>query len=348
MTVEAVLDRVLEGPELAQARARVARGGGIRIGGVWGSSSALIAAALGRLTRRPVLLVRTHLEEADESADDVETLTGAPALLLPAWEVDIGTEHLSDEVSGERLRLCDLYSGSTGFQPVPARVENPCPPVLVASVMALLQPVPSREAMEKGRLALRKGGEMDPDRLAAWLVDGGYEHVEQVDQQGEFARRGGILDVFAPGADRAVRVEFFGERIESIRLFDLDTQRSTEEMDGCDILAASAGRGAAAGQTTSFLSYLPKDTLICVVNPAEAAEVARDLYRRSSEASEEAKPSPEGEGDFELPVHREPSVVSMRDPEEVLAGMAKFTRVEMHAFVPGAGVDVVNQGIRPE
>ncbi len=384
MTPEGVFDRVLQAPELHQAAGRIARAWTVRLGGVWGSSAALVAAALGKIARRPVLLLRTHLEEADESADDVETLTGSPAALLPAWEVDIGTEHLSDEVWGERLRLCDLYSGGgAGFQPAPARVgespaqaENPVHrqayPVLVASAMALLQPVPSPEALARGKLSLRKGGQMDPDKLAVWLVEGGYEPVEQVDQQGEFARRGGIVDIFAPGAERAVRVEFFGETVESLRFFDLDTQRSTEETDACDVLPAGAGgRDVRPDQAASFAAYLPRDTIVCVVNPGETAQVARELYQRASEAGDEHDVAEEGKrserltdvpraqgagpaeapagapgDDFELPVRRVPSVVSMLDPERVWGELARFPRVEMHAFVPGAGKDVTNLGIR--
>jgi transcription-repair coupling factor (superfamily II helicase) len=368
MTEQRVFERAVKAPELLQAAARIARGQSVRLGNVWGSSAALAAAALGRMTQRPVLLVRTHLEEADESADDVETLSGTPALLLPAWEIDIGTEHRSEEVGGERLKLCDLLAGAKTSSPgaLPGRAiartlsasqRSPggraTQPFVVASVISLLQPVPAPAALEKGRLPLRKGGTLDPQRLAAWLVDAGYEPAEQVDAQGEFARRGGIVDIFPPGADRAIRLEFFGDQIESIRFFDLDTQRSTDEIDGCDVLSATAGRGDSTQETTNFATYLPKDTLVCMVNPGEVAETARQIYRRASETTEDEQQNQRDEeaseiiaSDFALPLRRKAAATSLLDPEGVLGALGDFPRVELHPFVPGAGADVINLGIR--
>ena len=92
--------------------------------------------------------------------------------------MDIGTEHINDEVAGERLHLCNLLAHPP--QSRPEQVE-----FIVAPVMSLLQPVPSRQTLAESRLALSKGGQMEIEALSEWLVDSGFEHVEQVDRHHE-------------------------------------------------------------------------------------------------------------------------------------------------------------------
>ncbi|NBB94579.1 MAG: transcription-repair coupling factor [Planctomycetes bacterium] len=115
--------------------------------------------------------------------------------------------------------------------------------------MALLQPVPTPSALAAGRLRVERGDTWELDALLSWLVDAGYDAVEQVDAVGQFARRGGIVDVFPPdgldarhGTGRAMRIEFFGDEIDSIRRFDLDSQRSVEQIDAVELTAMTMGR----------------------------------------------------------------------------------------------------------
>ncbi|MGC9454447.1 MAG: transcription-repair coupling factor [Phycisphaerae bacterium] len=311
-----MFERALNNETLRTAVERLATGRRLRIGGVWGSAAPMAAAALGRLRDAPVLLVARHLDDADDLADDVEVLTGRSAQLLPAWEVDVGGEHVNDEVTGERLRVCNLLARE------PERRDEPAD-VIVAPIMALLQPVPSPESLAEGRLTLRAGAELDPDALTARLVDAGFEQVEQVEQQSDFARRGGIVDVFPPGATQAVRVEFFGDEIESVRLFDLDTQRSTVEVQDYDLLARPAD---ANGFDAMLTDYLPSETIVCVVEPEEVFSLAEEMHRRIRDD------------------HREDHI-GMFEPSDVSDRLRRFAGVEMHTFPPH-GDDVINLGIR--
>jgi transcription-repair coupling factor (superfamily II helicase) len=322
-----MFEAVLKNELVARASRQVARGSTLRISGIWGSSAPLVAAALSSLTGRAVLYVAAHLDDADAAADDYEVFTGRPAELFPAWEVDVGLEHLNDEVGGERLRVCNMLA-----QP-PAQADRP--PFIAAPVMALLQPAPSREALAKAKLTLRKGGTMSPDDLATWLSDSGLSRCEQVDQQGDFARRGGIVDVLCVGWSQPARIEFFGDTIESIRLFDLDTQRSTRETDSIEIIGSSPAHETDPSKLTTLLDYLPDDTIVVICEPAEVMELADELHRRLAPA--------------EQAPHAPAQPLRLMAPADVLPRLARLALVELYAFAPpgdDGGAAHVSLGVR--
>ncbi len=108
------------------------------------------------------------------------------------------------------------------------------PPIVVASAVALAEAVPDASLRPAG-FTLHRGEEIDLDDVAELLAGAGYEHVEQVTDRGQFAVRGGILDVFGSTEDRAARVELFGDEIESIRYFSTFTQRSLGEAERIEL-----------------------------------------------------------------------------------------------------------------
>src|SRR5437763_2493803 len=111
-------------------------------------------------------------------------------------------------------------------------------PVVVVSAVALSEKVPD-PALRPSSFALRKGDLVDLDELGGDLVAAGYERVDQVEDRGQFAIRGGILDVFPATEDRAVRVDLFDIEIESLRYFSTFTQRSLGETDAIEIAPAA-------------------------------------------------------------------------------------------------------------
>src|SRR4051794_16746286 len=112
------------------------------------------------------------------------------------------------------------------------------PPVVVVSAAALSEKVPDPE-LRPASFVLRKGDLVDLDELAGQLVAAGYERVDQVEDRGQFAIRGGILDVFPATSDRAVRVDLFDIEVDTIREFSTFTQRSLAELDAVEIAPAA-------------------------------------------------------------------------------------------------------------
>ncbi|MEP0841114.1 MAG: hypothetical protein HRF43_00190, partial [Phycisphaerae bacterium] len=161
--------------------------------GLWGSFGAVLAGAVAARLRRPLLFVTAHLEQADEARDDLELFCGQSPELFSAFETLPGEGAASDEIHAERLRLLTRLDESR------RRGDPETDLIVVAPVQALMQAVPSFEALEENLLALGVGERRDPRRLVEWLVEHGFTRLDQVESPGDFALRGDILDIWAPG-----------------------------------------------------------------------------------------------------------------------------------------------------
>ncbi|MFZ0913803.1 MAG: transcription-repair coupling factor [Candidatus Korobacteraceae bacterium] len=213
---------------LARAVTRVKGGAGrTRVSGLTPTGKALFYALLHRSTSRPVIVIVSDNRAVDELLPVVRSLgdlTGAVApdavIGLPAYDV-LPFENLSPHPEIQEARATALWKIATGAASV---VITP----LAATAMRL------RGAEFYADLAkvVRRGEMIDPERLVEHLRIVGYNQVDVVEMPGEFAHRGGLLDVYSPELDRPVRIELFGDEVESIRKFDPGTQRSaavTEE-----------------------------------------------------------------------------------------------------------------------
>ncbi|GJQ26523.1 MAG: transcription-repair-coupling factor [Phycisphaerae bacterium] len=249
--------------------------------GLWGSCAPILAGLLSRQLHRPLLFVTAHLDQADEARDDLETIfvqradrasdrpdpVEPPVVeLLPAWETLPGEGAGSGEINTERTRLCEALR----------RGERP---IIVAPIQALMQPVPAASALDANTMTLSVGEERTPESIADYLVARGFTRLDQVEQPGDFALRGGILDIFATIDADPLRIEFFGDEIESIRPFEVGTQRSTRTLPSARItLPPPPGR--TPGETTTFTHYLPPDTIIVLHESLEIAEIGRTVLER--------------------------------------------------------------------
>jgi transcription-repair coupling factor (superfamily II helicase) len=201
--------------------------------------------------------------------------------LFPAWDV-LPTEADRPEgltLAGRRAvtdRLRDIRRGADGV---------PSTYVIAAPVAALLQPCES-PGLQQDVIRLRKGEERDPIILGRSLGEAGYDRVGQVEVRGEYALRGGILDIFPHTADTPYRIDFFGETIESIKPFDPLTQRSEEEIETLAFADASPAAlrklfsPAENSKPHSLLDHLPADALIVFQEPLRVRQRA-ELYAAS-------------------------------------------------------------------
>ncbi|MFN2389383.1 MAG: transcription-repair coupling factor [Actinomycetota bacterium] len=190
-----------------------------------------LLAALVRHLDRPVLAVTAHGEEAEHLARDIEAFLGPDGSeVFPGWEVLPG-EPLSPSVETMGRRLNVLYRLGAGERFV-----------IVATAQGATQLVaPPDPAV--GILRLESGGRLPDADVAGRLVEMGYERNYIVERRGEFAIRGGILDVFPPASDRPVRADLWGNEITSLRRFALASQRSLDDIGWIEISPCRELRG---------------------------------------------------------------------------------------------------------
>ncbi|MCE5267392.1 MAG: transcription-repair coupling factor [Planctomycetaceae bacterium] len=250
--------------------------------GVWGSSCALVAAALAARVPATLLVVCPQVEQVDELIEDLSLFTQLKPERFPAWESPERPIH--DEVFGQRVHLLKLLASGAAQ----------APKLVVASIQSLLQPVPDRETLTRQTRTLRVGDAMAVTDLTRWLAESGLASTPAVDLPGEFAVRGGIVDIFAPDWDWPVRVEFFGDEIESIRRFEISSQRSLAALDSVDVTIV----GPARTDRAHLADYLPPQSWFLLLEPMDLEQQGRQYLDRAEQRG------PSGFDDYIEPASR--------------------------------------------
>jgi transcription-repair coupling factor (superfamily II helicase) len=278
------LARVAALPALAAGRERLAATGRAAFSGPSGPARALVPLLLAD---PPLLVVVPRERDAEDLVQDLRTLAaeaglagavlGLPAPGPPPFR------GLPRHADASARRAASLLSARSGQ----ARA-------LVASPYGLLRPSLAPHLLETRVVSLRAGDEMTPEILLEALDEGGYQREDPVTAAGQVARRGGILDVFPSDADEPVRIEFFGDTVESLRRFDPDTQRASGAVDAlvtlplADVFATRSvlkalkellperfsGRRELAGLLESLERGIVPDVLVDLVPLVPGATVA--------------------------------------------------------------------------
>ena len=207
---------------------RLRAGDAVPVLGVKGGARGWVAAAIHRALGRPLVLVAPDEEAADRLATDLSFFLGdededeegrRQVLRLPVDEV-LPYDGLSPDRSVELDRLAAL-----------TLLRHDPPRALVLSARALARRTLPRAVLDSASERLATGATWDRDELARRLVVLGYQSVPLVEDAGTFAVRGGILDLWPPVYEKPVRIEFFGDEVESLRLFEPDSQRTLRNLD---------------------------------------------------------------------------------------------------------------------
>jgi transcription-repair coupling factor (superfamily II helicase) len=199
------------------------------------SARPYLVAALAQDLQRPVIVLVGRVDRAHNLSEQ-----------LPVWIPDLPVQRLAEPTATfyERAAwtpttiLSRLNTLATLAKPVGARADTLPPPIIVSSVSALMQKtLPVREFVAASRV-LKAGSRAEPEILLRNWLQIGYTPASVVVEQGTFCRRGGILDIFPMSAPAPVRIEFFGDEVESLRTFDPATQRSAQGIDHVNITPA--------------------------------------------------------------------------------------------------------------
>ncbi len=269
--MDPILPKILELREfrkLEELLPGLTPGKALCVGGLWGASLSLAVGALS--LREPLAALVPDDEAGRDLLEDLE-LFGFPkeeAALFPTLDLD--QEGEPDPVTF-RERWIALEEIRRGVS------------LLVLPLPALAQPLPSPGFLEKHRVLLRRGRPLDLEDLLARAVRAGFQRVPLVAAPGEVSLRGDILDLFPYAAKHPTRVEVLDGEVESLRLFDPETQRSLEVLTAREVLllpGGAAGRDAPGGEGSSLFAWLGPEwrkRLLVRVEPGLLAEREKSL-----------------------------------------------------------------------
>jgi transcription-repair coupling factor (superfamily II helicase) len=228
---------ISQAPAVQSLARRLENGGVLSCPGVCQAAQPFLAVLLQKIfPRRPILVVTDGLKTQESFQQDIETWLGSSPLFYPPWEVlsHEGKLPHADTIS-DRLQtvvaLSTLNSTARRSGAQTAQLST----LVVTSVTALLQKTFPPDEIQKRTRKLQHADKINPLDLIEWLEEQGYEPEAQVTQKGEIALRGGILDVWPLTSSWPVRLEFFGDELESLRQFDPLTQISREGISGITI-----------------------------------------------------------------------------------------------------------------
>jgi transcription-repair coupling factor (superfamily II helicase) len=206
--------------------------GRLSVSGAPSGYDAYLAAEAARRANGLVVFVATEELHAATVADGVRFFAPEVAVLsFPAWDC-LPYDRMSPKSDTESERLATLAA-------LAARGKDAGPAVVVTTVNALLQRVPPRASIVEASFLAKAGAQVAYDKLTAFLAANGYVSASTVREPGDFALRGGIVDLWPPGSEQPLRLDFFGATLEAIRRFDPETQLSRDKIDAVELLPAS-------------------------------------------------------------------------------------------------------------
>ncbi|MEK7378532.1 MAG: transcription-repair coupling factor, partial [Candidatus Binatota bacterium] len=204
-----------------------------RVYGLKGGARAYLLSLIAQRSRQPILIIAPTPPEAERFFFDLAFFLGEERDLsplekrlhfFPSWEI-LPFERLSPHPDNVAARLEGLYHLLEGQAPI-----------LISTPAALMQRTIPKEALKQSYRYLVAGSEIAREDLLSHLAAWGFQNVPLVEERGDFSVRGGIVDIFPPAHSRPMRLEFFSDRLESIREFDPSTQRSRDRHEALLLL----------------------------------------------------------------------------------------------------------------
>jgi transcription-repair coupling factor (superfamily II helicase) len=206
--------------------------GRLSVSGAPGGYDAYLAAEAAMRRKGLVVFVAADDAHAAAAADAMRFFAPKVSVLpFPAWDC-LPYDRTSPKSDIESQRLATLAA-------LARRGKDDAPAIVVTTVNAILQRVPPISEIAKASFFARVGNDVEHDVLTAFLVKNGYVKASTVREPGDFALRGGIVDLWPPGSEQPLRLDFFGARLDAIRTFDAETQLSSDRIHEIELLPAS-------------------------------------------------------------------------------------------------------------
>lgn len=280
----------------------------VELRGLAGSAAAMALAALPTSLRHPLVVVGDSLDDAGYLCHDLSKLLGdeAVALFPSGYKRDIKYGRVDPPSQIMRIEALNRIAEGGALKMVVTYPE------------ALAERVASREALGQHTLSLRTGQEIDMEQTQIWLRENGFKEEDYVYEPGHFAVRGSILDIFGYSSEYPFRIDLFGDEIESIRPFNIETQLSESKVEAVSISANVNADDNGRGE--SLLEFVHASTLIAMRN--RQFTLSRIHAIAAEEFSSSAMIADEGDAD---------AMKNVVDADKFEARLASFAQLEFSA-----------------
>lgn len=245
----------------------------IHLKGLVGSALSFVISNAFQEAKKPFLLVFDDKEEAAYYLNDLEQLIGEENVLFYPGSYRRPYQIEETDNANILLRAEVLNRINSHKKPL----------VIVTYPDALFEKVVTRKELNKNTFKIKVGDELSPDFINEVLFEYEFKRVEFVVEPGEFSVRGGIIDVFSFSHDEPFRIEFFGDEVDSIRSFDIETQLSTDRVKKARIMPNVENKKLDEVRE-SFLKYISSKTVVFLKNFDMCAAQINDLFEKAEEA----------------------------------------------------------------
>ncbi|MDT0555380.1 transcription-repair coupling factor [Patiriisocius hiemis] len=243
------------------------------VSGLVGSSVSIVIAQAFRQSELPFLLIFNDKEEAAYHLNDLENLVGDETVLF--YPGSYRRPYQIEETDNANVLLRSEVLNRINSRRKPA--------IIVTYPEALFEKVVTKKELEKNTLKLSVGEEVSIDFVNEVLFEYKFKRTDFVTEPGEFSVRGGILDVFSFSNDVPYRIEFFGDEVDSIRTFDVETQLSEEQLKKIAIIPNVENK-MLDEKRESFLKYIANKTVVCLKNEELISAAIDKLFIKATEA----------------------------------------------------------------
>ncbi|MDZ7261384.1 MAG: hypothetical protein ONB05_04690, partial [candidate division KSB1 bacterium] len=269
MVVEVIKNKIAESSALHELVDKLQQGQSVNVKGLAGSLKAFVLAHLFENLNSPILYVSHQAEEAESVKEDLEILLGREKIaFLPS------REHLP-----YRKRDSDVVTKTQQMEALEKLVEQNRL-LIVTSARGLAHKVPAPSSLRQNKLSFQVGKQLDFEATISKLALMGFSREPQVEQVGEMSVRGGIVDIFPYSRDHPVRIEFFGDKVESIREFDVATQRSTGSIQTITIYPQVTDEFSEQ-KLISLPEYLDGQAVVFLDEPNLISDSIEELWEES-------------------------------------------------------------------
>ena len=273
MGIQEILDKYAQSEKIKSlVKGIQAKNPKVHLKGLIGSSDAMVAAAAYTLQERPFIFILPTHEDASYFLSDLESILDKQVLFFPA-SFRKAYEFTQTDAS-HVLQRAEALSALNHTSELPK--------MLVTYPEAIAEKVINRDDLEKNTLSITQQSKLSIDFINEFLYEYDFERVDFVYEPGQFAIRGGIVDIFSFSNDLPYRIEFFGDDIESIRTFDVDTQLSVSKIHTVTIVPNVQAKFL-SNNHISLLEYIDRDSVIWLKDVQFTLDILKDGYKKASE-----------------------------------------------------------------